>query len=270
MPLPLPVIPMSIDQFHVMDHQLGWKHEYWDGAAQLSCQETAVATFQFQLDLAVKQLVRVPLGSDYNVGKVAIQDAPALTSLFSNAFDQAAEYAGWSEERFRRSAVRGVDSFFFERSGKRSHSEGLLKHSFAARCGELLVAAILLRFSERGPLVEPIMVEPTHQRRGLSSALLGRAVESLESAGIDSLVSRCHLANTASLNWHQRNGFQELPNYFAANHRWRHFEQRAAHFDSSNQPGQSAEMRMHAEHWEGIAEDLLASMNSTRDGGVRV
>ena len=46
MPLPRPVLPMTIDEFEHMEHRLGWKHEYWDGAAQLSTQESAVASFQ--------------------------------------------------------------------------------------------------------------------------------------------------------------------------------------------------------------------------------
>lgn len=46
MPRPHLVVPMSIEEFEHMEHRLGWKHEYWDGAAQLSTQETAVVSFQ--------------------------------------------------------------------------------------------------------------------------------------------------------------------------------------------------------------------------------
>ena len=38
------IIPMTIDEFHTMPWQLGWKHEYWEGAARISPSYTAVAT----------------------------------------------------------------------------------------------------------------------------------------------------------------------------------------------------------------------------------
>jgi L-amino acid N-acyltransferase YncA len=88
-----------------------------------------------------------------------------------------------------------------------------------AHDGQSLVAAILVRQIEPGPMVEPIMVDPAHQRRGLGSALLAATIDSMQSSEVNVLVSRCHLGNTASVAWHLRNGFSELPSYFTATHR---------------------------------------------------
>jgi hypothetical protein len=33
MPLPQKVLPMTIDEYRYMSRPLGWKHEYFDGAA---------------------------------------------------------------------------------------------------------------------------------------------------------------------------------------------------------------------------------------------
>jgi hypothetical protein len=46
MPRPRLVLPMSVEEFEQMEHRLGWKHEYWGGAARLSTQETAIVAFQ--------------------------------------------------------------------------------------------------------------------------------------------------------------------------------------------------------------------------------
>jgi len=49
MPRPHLDLPMSIDEFHVMKHRLGWKHEYWDGVARLSPQSTAIIDYELPI-----------------------------------------------------------------------------------------------------------------------------------------------------------------------------------------------------------------------------
>jgi hypothetical protein len=87
MPIALPVLPMSIDAFHVMDHRLGWKHEYWDGAARLSCQHTAVAALELQLSSHNDGSVQI--GSGYRLSKLTVEDASELITLFLHSFDDA-------------------------------------------------------------------------------------------------------------------------------------------------------------------------------------
>jgi GNAT superfamily N-acetyltransferase len=263
MPLERPVLPMSIDQFHAMEHRLGWKHEYWDGAAQLSSQPTAVASLRLELPAKTPTVPRLSQG--YTLRTVTIADARELVELFVNAFDTAVEYAGWPQEDCVRDAHRSVDSFFdLPTEKKQRRAKGLLDHSFVAHDGRSLVAAILVRQIEPGPIVEPVMVELAHQRRGLGSALLAATVTSLQNAGASVLVSRVHLGNSASLDWHLRNGFRELPNYFTAGHRAMHFHWLVEHFESRQQPEQAAEMRRLAEHWDAVADTLEPSSDLWR------
>jgi GNAT superfamily N-acetyltransferase len=246
---------MSTEEFHVMEHRLGWKHEYWDGAAQLSCQPTAVASLR--LELPKKTPGARELGAGYALRTATSEDASELVELFVRTFDTAIEYAGWSQAEYGRSALRSVESFFVqEAASNRHHSQGLLEHSFVAHFANVLVAAILVRRIEPGPLVEPIMVEPAHQRHGLGSALLAAAVCSLQNSPANALLSRCHLGNTISMNWHLRNGFVELPNYFTAGHRSMHFGWLAEHYRSRRQNAQAAEMERFANHWASVAERL--------------
>jgi predicted N-acetyltransferase YhbS len=246
---------MSIDEFHAMEHRLGWKHEYWEGAARLSCQPTAVASLRLELLTKTPTLPEVREG--YNLRTVTIADAPELVELFVNAFDSAVEYAGWDQGHYLRDAHRSVDSFFdCSTEKKRRLATGLPEHSFVAHDSGSLVAAILVRQIEPGPIVEPVMVEPAHQRRGLGSALLAATISSLTNAGANVLVSRCHLGNAASMDWHLRNGFSELPSYFTATHRATHFRWLAEHYRSRQQPEQAAEMLRLAEHWADVAETV--------------
>ena len=80
------------------------------------------------------------------------------------------------------------------------------------------------------------MVHPAQQRRGLATALLVRLLDALNAGRAETLYSQCHLGNAASLAWHEKNGFQEIPNYFAATHRWHHFAWLADRYEYLGQP----------------------------------
>ena len=109
MPRPRPVLPMSMDEFDHMPHWLGWKHEYWDGAAQLSPQETAVVALQRRVEVMES---RVVLAEGEELRQVRAEDEAALVELFQLAFDDAVEYAGWPQHSFREEARDSVGVFF--------------------------------------------------------------------------------------------------------------------------------------------------------------
>ncbi len=260
MPRPCPIVlPMTIDEFRRMEHRLGWKHEYWDGAARLSVQETAVASFQ--------QNVTSPVGGRPTVGDgeqlrpVRDNDQGALVELFQRAFDDAIEFAGWPDDAYQRDARDSIASFFGNSTEgqRRPSGNGRTDASFVVTAGERLLAAVMVRSIRRGPILEPIMVLPAHQRRGLGSKLLAAALDALHSAGEATLFTRCHLGNAASLAWHERNGFEEIPSYFAATHRWRHFGWLVEHYEDTGDLQRAADMRTLCEHWKVVVEKLEAS-----------
>jgi uncharacterized protein with PIN domain len=79
-------------------------------------------------------------------------------------------------------------------------------------------------------------------------------------AAENSAVPRPHLVlPPASLAWHEKNNFQEIPNYFAAVHRCRHLGWLADHFEHMQQPDQASEMRRMAQHWKGIVQEFEQS-----------
>ena len=102
MPRPHLVLPMPVEEFEHMEHRLGWKHEYWDGAAQLSTQETAVVSFQRPVGAA--GLSRPPLREGEQFRPVRAEDESGLAELFILAFDDAVEFAGWPDDVYRQDA----------------------------------------------------------------------------------------------------------------------------------------------------------------------
>ena len=258
MPRPRPVLPMTIEEFHHMPHRLGWKHEYWDGAAQLSTQETAVASFQRPI---ASLTTPIALAADETLRLIHPDDEPALIELFVTAFDDAVEYAGWPDDIYRSDAHDSIGTFFGKPSRHRyDHADPARPDaSFAIVTPTGLLAAVLVRSIRRGPILQPIIVHPTQQRRGLATALLSAVVNALHAAGDAWLFSRCQLGNAASLAWHGKNGFQEIPNYFAATHRWRHFAWLAEHFEHAQQPDKAGEMRQLADHWNAVVKKIEES-----------
>jgi ribosomal protein S18 acetylase RimI-like enzyme len=266
MPRPHLVVPMSIEEFEHMEHRLGWKHEYWDDAAQLSTQETAVVSYQRPVGAA--GLSWPPLREGEQLRPIRTEDEPGLAELFILAFDDAVEFTGWPDDVYREDARDNIASFFGKppRKRHRDRRPGRPEVSFAVASGEQLLAAVLIRSLRRGPILEPIMVHPAHQRRGLGTALLSAALQALNADGATTLYSECHLGNAASLAWHEKHGFQEIPSYFAATHRWRHFAWLAEHFEYVQQPERARQMRQLAEHWEAVVEEFEKSNDRWSSG----
>jgi GNAT superfamily N-acetyltransferase len=257
MPRALIVLPMSFEAYERMEQRLGWKHEYWDGAARLSPQESAVGTFRRRLDSA---LVSHWSRHAHECVRVAHpDDAPALVELFLHAFDDAVEFAGWPERHYHRNAHETVASFFGGPDARQIARPGRRESSFVVASNDRLLAALLVRSSGSGPIVEPVMVHSAHRRHGLASALLAVSIEALRNDGETVLLSRCHLGNPPGLGWHEASGFEEVPSYFSATHRWHHQTRLAGYFEITQQPDKAARAREMAEQWKAIAEQLSTS-----------
>lgn len=245
MPLPHQTIPMSIDKYHTMKHRLGWKHEYFDGAAQLSCQESAIVHYELDLNSVADKSLELP--SQLTLRPVTPGDVAALVELFKIVFDRAVEYIGWSDEGYEKDALRCV-----ERCTK---SKAAIAHSFLLQDQLETVAAILIACKKKGITIEPVMVHPEFQRRGLGSALLSATCGSLREAGHSRLRSCCHLGNPGSLHWHEKVGFEKQPSYFGDSHRWRHYQWQTSHFASLGETKKAADTKRLAEHWRKVAEE---------------
>lgn len=258
MPRSHPTIPMSIDEFDTMEHRLGWKHEYWGGAAQLSPASMAVDSLELDLVEYGPQFSR--LFDGVQIRRIEPYDKRALIGLFVYVFDDAIEYIGYDDASYHQSAHDSIATLFGGTGwGREPQIDGRAEHSFVAILDAEIVAAIAVRSIERGPIVEPVMVHPAYQRVGLGTMLLATAIASMRLAGETTLFSRCHLGNIASLAWHMKNGFREMPNYYVASHRALHYRWQAKHCEYIGDSKQAEEMQRQAEHWETIMQEFEGS-----------
>lgn len=248
-----------------MEHRLGWKHEYWDGAAQLSIQGSAVVDWEISVASSVAP-PRVP--GELRLRDVAIEDEKELIRLFTETFADSPEFTGWPDDAYCQNAEECVRSFLdlpIDRLGHR-RTPGMPEASQLIEHSSEIVAAILLRRERRGPIIEPIMVDPRYQRQGLGAALLSAVLLRLQGADHPFLYSSTYLANAASLSWHQKHGFREIVNHLSALHRWRHFAWLADHHEHFGRTGQADQMRELATHWKGIANRLEESRPNIQTG----
>ena len=104
MPKSLPKITIPFEEYERMPHRLGWKHEYWDGKAQLSPNMCSLAAF--------KRLTSVcepaPTSGLPNRSLIPLQPQHEadLVSLFLDAFDDGIDYCGYPDEAFRDAAKK--------------------------------------------------------------------------------------------------------------------------------------------------------------------
>lgn len=235
---------MTFEAFRTMPHRLGWKHEYWDGMARLSPAWTANLTLAYPLRhhryWRSRNSPPVPLGG-LHIRRVRPADFDGLLQLHLVAFDDAVEYAGYPEDVYRDRTAVHIETFFggpaFGRS-RRGDPPGIPEHSFVAvdPMADDLAAALLVRNDrdlfddERYPTIAPVMVRSRYRRRFLATALFTAAADSLAAtAGVDELRSHCQLSNTASIAWHRRVGFCEVPTSHVAGHRAGHHFHMADH-----------------------------------------
>jgi GNAT superfamily N-acetyltransferase len=200
---------MSWEAFERLPHRLGWKHEYYGGMAHLRPSCTSVV---FELDLALR-VVRQRRG----IRAIASADAAVLRQPFLEAFAVAPEYVGWPLAKFRRAAGEYLERYFGTVRGEPSSVSVL-----AEVAGEV-VGAALVKDRPQGPLLDCIFVRPDHARKGWATTLMAHAVNGLVERSAGKLRSNALLANTASVAWHTRFGFRELPSLWVAQARARHY-----------------------------------------------
>jgi len=197
---------MSLEEFHDFPRRLGWKHEYYGGKIHVTPAETAVVTLR--LTLAPR-----PADAADPVRTVTSDDCAKLIALFELAFCNAVEYAELTAAGFRAQAEKSMCAFLAAAEQPWLAASCLWKEDH--RC----LGAAFIKPYRHGPILEPLMVRTSHQRRGLATRLMNHVVNKLLQMGATHLYSHCHLSNAGSLAWHERFGFEVLPDEWIASHR---------------------------------------------------
>ena len=197
-------IPMTIDEFHLMPHDLGWKYEYWEGQAHISPGWINV----------VKTTVSVkphPVVAPCEIRPLTEEDLPKFIPAYVAGFRDAIDYCDYSLAYVKRAASRHMQDFF---AGNRGNP--LPASQVAIRRGHIVGAALIVERKDQRCLLDLLFVRPSRQRQGLATALVATALNGLYKEGREGLTSRFLLGNAASRAWHHRFGFvDELDAYLA-------------------------------------------------------
>ena len=238
---PFEEIEIPYEQFDSWPHRLGWKHEYWDGKLRLSPAHSALVDCERSTDFVSSSTWKPTLIDD--------ADREELHYLFRWSFHDSIHYVGYTSKLFSAEADREMDRIFQSETTLRSCC-------FRVRDNNRIVGAIVVRSTEDGPKIGPLMVAPTHQRQGVATELLACACESIRSRGEKVIYSGYHLGNKRSTKWHAQSGFVEIPNWQAASHRHRHYLQRSSHHQAKNEQSLAITMRSLADQYKRLADQL--------------
>ena len=239
---------MTFEEYLNFPKTLGWKHEYYGGALHRSPAWTAVATFRASTQALSSIKINRPANIDPNLKSLALrsldmEDHYSLLELFCECFEQAIDYAGCRPTDIIKYAHKSLDRFF-----------GDAPESYSDACrvaiieGNIVGASIIAR-SENGALLQPIFVSINYRRHGLATQLLAASARSLAEQGCEELHSRCNLGNEASMAWHVKCGFSEIPEGLPAGHRANIYSQEAERQERLNLPS-AKEMRALADLWK--------------------
>ena len=212
---------MTIEEYHLLPFEPGWKCEYRDGCAHYSPRYHAVHT---TLAIAPRRI-----NAPCQLRPAIESDAGALVPSYMAAFGETVEYFGYSPQKTAEAARRTLRSHFAGERGKPHPASAVAVDLNPNSKQEVPIGAALVVERKSGLLLDLLFVTPTWQRHGVARALISAVVNELHLSGEQTLTSRYHIGNERSLAWHQSCGFVEEPDlmrarlyYRAADHElWR-------------------------------------------------
>jgi RimJ/RimL family protein N-acetyltransferase len=198
-----PSVPMTVEEYHLLPFEPGWKCEYWNGKAHYEPRYHAVVT---TLAVAPRDV-----NADHLLRQPAESDIDALTPVYVAAFGKTIEYFGYSREQIAGAARRDLTYYFSGEHGQPTSASCLAIVSGANPDEEILAGAAMVTSTANGPLLYLLFVAPQWHRRGLATAMVSAAINELHELGEKRLTSKYHIGNEQSMGWHQRFGFVEEP-----------------------------------------------------------
>ncbi len=197
----LPIIPMSYEDFDVMERPFGWKVEYWDGQARLSPRGMGVKT--------KINLVPQPFSHTHRTHRIVTvtpDDRDRMLDGYFESFSASVEFCGWPAEDIQESAIKDIGKYF---SGTRGEPLSASAIALAPDSQALIGLALVSQRSPQNAFMDLLYVRPEFQRQGVATAMLHWAIDRLIASGFQTLTSRYHVCNEPSRRWHHGHGFQD-------------------------------------------------------------
>jgi GNAT superfamily N-acetyltransferase len=221
--MPVITLTLSPDDYRRLPRNAAYRYEYHQGQGILIPRPRHYH--------ALLPLTPMATRGDLAVRPLGVHEFPALAPLFAEVFRHIQPYGSLDESGRRNAATQALD-----RTRTGGDGPWIEQASFVARRGNELIGAVLITLLPDGdpstwdcyrweepppadcierrqgrPHLTWIFVAPTHAGRGLGTALLGAAVNSLLKLGFTELLSTFLIGNESSMLWHWRNGFGLLP-----------------------------------------------------------
>ncbi len=204
-PVELPVIPMSFEEYDLMENPYGWKVEYWDGHARLTPRSIGVTT---KIQLTPRHFPHnhriIPVSPDYR---------EQMLAGYLDAFSDSVEFCGCAAETIRNIAIEDLDNYFSGRRGEPLPSSVL---ALAPDSEEVAGLALLVNHPKKGAFMQLLYVRPAFQGQGIATVMLYSTVTSLLESGVQTLSSSYHICNEQSRQWYHRHGFEDQYDWFYA------------------------------------------------------
>lgn len=194
-------IPMTLDEYHALVFDPGWKQEYMEGHLYLSPRHIRA--------LGKVQIEKRAVTSPYLLREVTLDDREALIDLYRQAFADTIHYFHLEADDIVRHAQHDLDIFL---SGQRG--EPLLTASRVALAQNRIIGAALINEGHlKSPLLYLLFVAPEFRQQGLARALVQAAMNALRGNGYRYLRSQYDLGNHESRAWHEKMGFVAEPDW---------------------------------------------------------
>ncbi|MEM9090761.1 MAG: GNAT family N-acetyltransferase [Cyanobacteria bacterium P01_F01_bin.53] len=204
-----PVIPMSISQYELSEHPLGWKTEYWDGKAHLTPREMGV---KICLDLA--SLSPPPSQNPHPHTLIPLDESytEQMIDGYFAAFINSVEFCDWPVKAIQDSAQRDIAGYFTGKTGAPSPASVIALEPNTQKLAGLAMFRIK---GEREAHLSLLYVRWPFRRQGLATAMLHHGIHHLRQANYQQLNSRYHICNDHSRQFYHKLGFKDIfdPHY---------------------------------------------------------
>ncbi len=194
----LPVIPMSFEEYDIMERPFGWKVEYWDGHARLTPRGFGVST---KINLSPRHF-----SHNHRLVPVSPDDRDRILIGYFEVFSPSVEFCGWPAEDVQDCAVKDIGKYF---AGTRGEPLSASVIALAPESHELIGLALVSQRSQQNAFMDLLYVRSDFQRQGVATAMLNWAIDRLLEYGFETLSSRYHICNEPSRLWHHGNGFED-------------------------------------------------------------
>jgi GNAT superfamily N-acetyltransferase len=234
-----PVIPMSWEEYEVLERPFGWKVEYWDGHAHLTPRSIGVRT---KMDLSPRDRLQnhnlIPVHPDYREQMIA---------GYLETFRDSVEFCGRSIESILESAAKDVGNYFTGRRGEALSASVIALEPDSEKLAGL--ALFILR-PNVGPYMDLLYVRPAFQRQGMGQAMLAWGIDRLIESGFQEVSSAYHVCNDLSRAWHHQQGFQDVYDSYYSQMKMRWCEHEIWRREKLGMPEGLADLRQERDQWE--------------------